>query len=104
MTDEVFTIKEDNEDIVILEITDKRKDPLFIAEHPYIHPDWLYISVTGCCPTNRSYTHVLSAIKEDGSVATSLSWGSTTTLISGNTEILRNKVKQFLSDNGFYVK
>ena len=85
----VFEVQEITDEQVILKVN--AKDPLTVAQHPYLDATMAYITVT------KGDNHILTVIKEDGSRGVSFHWGlGGYTLISKNLTRLQDKVREFI--------
>ena len=81
----------DNEKVVI---KINAKDPLTVAMNPEFSSNMAYITVT------RGEKHIMTVIREDGS-SWSFHWGrGGHTLISESVEAMKNKVVDFIRENG----
>ena len=81
----------DNEKVVI---KINAKDPLTVAMNPEFSSNMAYITVT------RGEKHIMTIIREDGTTW-SFHWGGgSSTLISDSVAAMRNKVVDFIRENG----
>ena len=81
----------DNEKVVI---KINAKDPLTVAMNPEFSSNMAYITVT------RGEKHIMTIIRADGTTW-SFHWGGgSSTLISDSVAAMRNKVVDFIRDNG----
>lgn len=84
----------DNEKVVIKINT---KDPLIVAMNPEFSSNMAYITVT------RGEKHIMTIIREDGTTW-SFHWGCrSSTLISDSVAAMRNKVVDFIRENGIVL-
>lgn len=90
----IFKLVADDMEKVVIKVN--ASDNLTIAMNPYVNATYDYITITKF--TNYERTNVLTIIKKDGNTF-SFSWGSSTTLISQNLEILKRKVVEFCKEN-----
>ena len=87
---EVFQLVDQDSEQVVIKVM--ANDNLTIARHPYISGNYDYITLT------RGYDkdHIFTVIKKDGSTW-SFHWGPySSTMTSGSTQRLKNKVLDFL--------
>ena len=81
----------DNEKVVI---KINAKDPLTVAMNPEFSSNMAYITIT------RGENHIMTIVREDGTTW-SFHWGcSSSTLISDSVATMRNKVVDFIRENG----
>ena len=84
----------DNEKVVI---KINAKDPLTVAMNPEFSFNMAYITVT------RGEKHIMTIIREDGTTW-SFHWGGgSSTLISDSVAAMRNKVVDFIRENGIVL-
>lgn len=87
--------------IAVIEITEKRHDPLFIATHPIIRSDWKYLTVTGVSKTHGG-SHTLHYVKDNAESGYLCEWGDCgSTLVTANVQDLKQSVKRYLNLNGY---
>ena len=93
---EIFNVILNDKDKVILKVI--AEDTLTIAMHPYINGDMDYITVT------KGGKHILTIINKNGKTW-SFSWGiGGYTLISDNTEKLRQEVVNYIGRQGISLE
>lgn len=99
---EMFTLNQITESgVAVIEITEKRHDPLFIATHPVIHSDWKYLTVTGV-DKKHGGSHTLHYVKDNAESGYLCEWGNCgSTLVTTNVQNLKQSVKRFLNLNGY---
>lgn len=96
MSNSIFNIVEVTNEQVVLKVT--ADDNLAIARHPYISGTFDYITVT------RGANHILTIIYKDGHTW-SFNWGiNGYTLISDNMEMLRQKICEFIEEQGILLE
>lgn len=101
---ELFKLNQVTDDgIAVIEISEKRHDPLFIATHPTIHSDWKYLTVTEVRKTHGG-NHTLHYVKDNAESGFLCEWGdSGYTLVTDNISRLKRSVRELLNSNGYYA-
>lgn len=99
-----FTLNQVTEDgVAVIEISEKRQDPLFIATHPIIKSDWKYLAVTGVRKTHGG-SHSLHYVKDNAESGFICEWGDCgNTLVAENISRLKRSVRELLNANGYYA-
>ena len=102
--EELFTLNRVTDDgVAVIEISEKRYDPLFIATHPTIHSGWKYITVTDVSKTHGG-SHTLHYVKDNAESGFICKWGdSGSTIVTDDVSRLKRSVREFLEYNGYYA-